>query len=728
MTAARFDNLTSAEIYANPPLRAYLSKVQRRHGYVHLLGLPDRSDRPNVPIEFMLVPPLVSPRPISVDSNPKEWMPQCESLVAALERYGRVLLLGDPGTGKTTFFNYLAWILTFAGGDTPSLARFGWVLPVPMMLRELPLESVTTFDGLLSAFLSQRVGEPLREEGDYIRGMLKEGRALVMLDGIDEIGSKEARLDLREAVFDGMRRFPDCLWLLSSRVVGYGEVPFERRQVPGKNGGDATDSEIPKIGTRYVAPFNDGRIKRFVQNWYAMRDQDALKEGKADELAQAIGKDKALQRLARVPNILALMALVHRNEAILPHERWLLYEHIADAYLESIDKHRGIGTSTHDLPRKKMWLARVGYEMQKRREHAGDTDLLVPCDDALHWIGSEMERSKAFVDVPTPAEFLSFVGRRSGLFVPKADEQYAFSHLSFQEYFAAVALEGEVTGFKWAKQGRSSLGFDRTSLAAWARQPSWLETFCFLFEMLANRPEWHSELMNCVFGDGFSLLGELEAGEELFNLGYLAARLVVNPYSGLGEDDRAVAIDWCVRTQIRCSDYHLGNSDYYFGNNEHVEVPDRSLFELLIAGDQGLSDEVLSSIRRHWAVAVKDLDYRILDLRRVNIANLEPISGLSSLEVLILTDANIGDISCIKRLPNLSWLDLEGAAVEDISPIGNMRKLSFLNLERTKIDDISPLHGLDALTMVLLSYTSVSEQAIKDLEESLPRCYIVKDE
>ena len=718
MMEARFENLSESEIYANPPLRAYLSKVQRRHGYVRLLDLPDRSDRPNVPIEFMLVPPLVSPRPISVDSNPKEWMPQCESLVAALERYGRVLLLGDPGTGKTTFFNYLAWILTFAGGDTPSLARFGWVLPVPMMLRELPLESVTTFDGLLSAFLSQRVGEPLREEGDYIRGMLEEGRALVMLDGIDEIGGKEARLNLREAVFDGMRRFPDCLWLLSSRVVGYGEVPFERRQVPGKNGGDATDSEIPKIGTRYVAPFNDGRIKRFVRNWYAMRDQDALKEGKADELAQAIGKDKALQRLARVPNILALMALVHRNEAILPHERWLLYEHIADAYLESIDKHRGIGTSAHDLPRKKMWLARVGYEMQRQRQHAGDTDLLVPRDDALDWIGNEMERSKAFVDVPTPAEFLSFVGRRSGLFVPRANDQYAFSHLSFQEYFAAVALEGEVTGFKWAKQGRSSLGFDRSGLAAWARQSSWLETFCFLFEMLANRPEWHSELMNCVFGDGFSLLDELEAGEELFSLGCLAARLVANPYSGLGAGDRAAAIDCCVRTQIRCSDYCFRTGEY---------VTDRSLFELLTAGNQGLSDKVTASIRRGWAAA-EDLDNRILDLRRANIANLEPVSGLLSLKVLILNDTNISDISCITKLPNLSWLELEGTAVKDISPLGDMQQLEFLNLVRTNIDDIAPLAGLDALDAVLLSYTPVSDEAISDLQKSLPHCDIVTDE
>ncbi len=718
MTEARFDNLPEAEIYANPPLRAYLSNVQRRHGYVRLLGMPDRSDRPNVPIEFMVVPPVVSQRPISVDSNPKEWMPQCESLVAALERYGRVLLLGDPGTGKTTFFDYLAWLLTFAGGNSPTLARFGWVLPVPMVLRELRLRSVTTFDGLLGAFLSQPVGKPLRE-GDYIRSMLDEGRALVMLDGIDEIGSKEARLNLREAVFDGMRRFPDCLWLLSSRIVGYGEVPFERRQVPGKNSGGNADPNAPKIGKRYVAPFNDGRIKRFVQNWYTMRDKDALKEGKADELVQAIGKDEALQRLARVPNILALMALVHRNEAILPHERWLLYERIAEAYLESIDKHRGIGTSAHDLPRKKMWLARVAYEMQRRREHHGVTDLLVTCDDALHWISSEMERSKAFVDVPTPAEFLSFVGRRSGLFVPRADDQYAFSHLSFQEYFAAVALEGEVTGFKWAKHGRSALGFNRSSLAAWARQPSWLETFCFLFEMLANRPEWHSELMDCVFGDGFSLLGELETGEELFNLGYLAARLVANPYSGLGASDRAAATDWCVRIQIICSDYWFRSGDY---------VTDRSLFELLTAGDQGLSAEVMASIRKGWVEVTEDLHHRILDLRRANIANLEPISDLSSLEVLILDDTNIIDVSCIAELPNLWWLELEGTAVEDISPIGDMPQLKVLNVMGTHVNDIAPLARLEALDAVLLSSPPVSQEAISELQKSLPDCDIVMDE
>jgi len=49
---------------------------------------------------------------------------------------------------------------------------------------------------------------------------------MIMLDGLDEISNPAARRDLRDAVMHGMRRHPGCRWLLTSRVVGYSEVPF----------------------------------------------------------------------------------------------------------------------------------------------------------------------------------------------------------------------------------------------------------------------------------------------------------------------------------------------------------------------------------------------------------------------------------------------------------------------------------------------------------------------
>ena len=411
------------------------------------------------------------------------------------------------------------------------------------------------------------------------------------------------------------------------------------------------------------------------------------------------------------------MALVHRVDATLPQEKWLLYDRIAEAYLVSIDRSRGLSDGAYDLPRKKMWLARVGFEMQTRREQS-DVDLLVRCDDVLDWIGSEMERSKAPADAPTPEEFLSFVGRRSGLFVPSGDDLYAFRHLSFQEYFTAVALAIEVTGFSWAKDGRSSLGFNRADVAGWARQRSWLETFCFLFEMLADKPEWHSELAKCVFGGEFSGLPELEASDEAYNLAHLAARLVVNPHSGLSPRERSQAIDWCVCAQIKYSDYYWRTEAY---------GPDSSLFSLLMAEDKELCGTVMASIRKLWFRSTEVLQWKILDLRGARMVDLRQVAELSNIAALILADTDVADLRCLTALDELDFLEVDGTAVTDLTPLGEMRQIKFLNIERTNVDDITPLACLPDLDALLLSGTPVSAQAMTVLQDALPRCDIVKD-
>ena len=137
------------------------------------------------------------------------------------------MLLGDPGIGKSTFLNYVAWLLS-RPAENALIDRMGWRLPLPMVLRELPVRGVTDFDGLLEAFLGREMSAPLREDdGRYLRQALADGQAFVLLDGIDELGDREARENLRSAVFDGMDRYPDCRWLLTSRIVGYDEVPFD---------------------------------------------------------------------------------------------------------------------------------------------------------------------------------------------------------------------------------------------------------------------------------------------------------------------------------------------------------------------------------------------------------------------------------------------------------------------------------------------------------------------
>ena len=711
-------NYMIPDYFKNPVIRPYLKNVRDWQGYIRFLGLPDRRDNPDIIIDRLFVTPLLTRRYVSPDESPENWADEAETLVDALVEDSPLVLLGDPGIGKSTFLNYVAWLLSRPATNA-LIERLGWHLPLPMVLRELPVRGVKDFDGLLEAFLSRELSAPLLEEDRrYLMQTLEEGRAFLLLDGIDELGGREARENLRSAVFDGVSRYPACRWLLTSRIVGYEEVPFDREHerpdegpFPDEPAGEfhealsrkgsrklhrvRRESGSGRVAIRYIAPFDDRRIAAFARNWYVQREAAAIRaDANANHLVQAVHADSSILRLARVPNLLTMMALIHRIEATLPHGRALLYERIAEAYLESIDKFRGIDASPHDLPRKKGWLARVGIEMQRRRmseERADGTSILMDADTVKGWLSEEMGRGDTYPDTPSAEEFLKIIGRRSGLFLPRGEERYAFVHLSFQEYFAAFALKREVTRLQWAKENKSRLGFGRDTLADWAGQSIWRETFAFLFELLASEEEddWHADLLDCVFGEGFSRLDGSESDEVSVALGHLLARLVANSRSGLSFEKRDSALACCVSTQFRIS----------------THVFSANIFGTLLGDDTDLNTTVFKKIEAQ----IKQTKSRKLDLSSTRISDLLPITNLTMLRSLNLMDTSVSDISPLANLTGLQLLDLMGTGVSDISPLANLTGLQLLDLMGTGVSDISPLANLTELQLLYLTRTGVSD-------------------
>ena len=716
------------DYFENPVIRPYLANVRDWQGYIRFLGLPDRRENPDILIDRLFVAPLVTRRYVSPDENPENWTGEAQTLIDTLAEDSPLVLLGDPGIGKSTFLNFVAWLFSRPATNT-LIERLGWYLPLPMVLRELPVRGVRDFDGLLEAFLSREMSAPLLgDERRYLMQTLEEGRAFLLLDGIDELGGREARENLRSAVFDGIARYPACRWLLTSRIIGYEEAPFDREHVrsdgeafpvgsaaelrrtpPRKGPGEhhRTLMDIESVSTervirrfagresaggraavRYIAPFDDRRIASFAHNWYVYREAAATRAGaNANHLVRAVHADESILRLARVPNLLTMMALIHRIEATLPHGRALLYERIAEAYLESIDKFRGISSSPHDLPRKKGWLARVGIEMQRRRMSEGAPDataILMDADTVKGWLSEEMGRSDTSPDTPSAGEFLKVVGRRSGLFLPRGEGRYAFVHLSFQEYFAAVALKREVTRLRWAKGNASRLGFDRDTLAGWAGLSVWRETFSFLFELLASEEEddWHADLLDCVFGENFSRLDGSESDEVSVALGHLLARLVANSRSGLSSEKRDSALEYCVRTQFRIP-FHV-----LFTN----------IFGTLLSDDVDMNATVFKKIKAQ----MKQTGSWELDLRGTSISDLSPIVNLTMLESLDLMGTSVSDISPLSNLVTLQSLNLMHTSVSDISPISALTAIGSLDLAGTQVSDLTPLAKLTELRSLRL--------------------------
>ena len=590
-------------------------------------------------------------------------------------------------------------------GRNPFVDKLGWVLPIPMVLRELALGGVSDFDGLKSAFLGHVMSKPLCED-DFLDRAIEAGRAFIVLDGIDEIGDANARADLRDAVFDGVGRYPGCLWMLTSRIVGYGEVSFGEDTSHGAqdDGGAAKGSGHDRTAvTRYIAPFDDRRISTFARRWYVQREAaTARAEDRAQDFVRAIHEDRAILRLARIPNLLTMMALIHRIEATLPHGRALLYDRISEAYLESIDKFRGIYSGAVDLPRKRLWLARVGFEMQRRRtddRKTRDSEILVHATDVQRWLTIAIERSGPSSGVSSPSDFLDYVGRRSGLFLPRGEDRYAFIHLSFQEYFAAVALEREVTSINWAMGKATELGVDTSTVASWAEDSVWRETFTFLFELLADKKDWHDELQHRVFGDGSSKLqGAVQGGS--LNLGVLLARLVINPQSGLSFDAQRSAVRTCVRVAL---------------SQMSIERPlDRvhGIISTLLSQDSEQIDRVM----RVLAQEATSLSCTEMYLRGTQVADITPLANVVTLESLDLTETSVSDISSIAGLTSLKRLSLDDTAVSDVTPISNLTSLERLDLAATKVADVDELGELRALRMLDLSGTEVSNVTpLKDL-------------
>lgn len=763
--------LTTRDLFADPALRSYLSNLRDWHGYIRFLGMPDRRDHPDIIVDRLFVRPLLAGRYVSPDEDPKDWIDDAEPLLAALTSDNPMVLLGDPGAGKSALVNYLIWLLA-RPSENGLVARIGWHLPVPMVLRELSLDGVTDFDGLLRAFLRHPMSEPLRN-GTLLQDRLSSGGCFILLDGIDEIGELAARRKLRQAVADGLARYPSCRWLLTSRIVGYDEVPFDPRGLnrgdhqPARQGDNSithtigmllnlfTTGSFSNVVVRYIAPFDDPRIRDFARRWYEYRRHASLRSEKAAvDFFVAVHADEAILRLGRIPHLLTIMALIHRIEATLPQERTLLYDRITEAYLESIDKFRGIYSGVADLPFKKRWLARVGFEMQRRRgthRTAGSSEILVDGTEVLSWVQDEMRRNPGG-GIDDPEQFIQFVKRRSGLLVPRGENQFAFIHLSFQEYFAAHALKREVTTPTWIREGTSSLGFKRKSLAEWAPSATWTETLVFLFEMLSPDEGWYDELLELIFDTDFSSL--CNSKRPVYQLNALLSRLTSSSRSSLSVAD---ILDTISRRKDRRSIHKIDL--YGLQVSDLTPIADLTSLHTLSLDDTRISDlsqlAGFTSLRTLTLVLTKISDLsplvglsslHTLTLGLTQISDLSPLAGLTSLRKLVLVLTKISDLSPLADLENIESLSLNGTQITDLAPLSSLKSLQTLLLEQTSVSDLSPLvcitslralaldripvsrlgslARLTSLEFLDLGVTQVPESAVNKLRRALPHCKI----
>lgn len=319
----------------------------------------------------------------------------------AVSKHSRLFILGKPGAGKTTFLKHLA--------IQCNRNKFqGDLVPFFVTLKDF----AETDDRDLLTYLSEYLNA---KDAQILGSILDKGRALILLDGLDEVLEKNSPRVIKE-IENLSTRYPANQFILTCRIAAK-EYTF----------GKFTEVEI--------ADFDDGQIADFAKNWF--RDKPIKPETFLERLKQ----EQPIRELVSSPLLLTLLCISFEELGDFPANRKELYEEGIDALLKKWDAKRGI---QRDKVYKPLSVAKkedlLSSNIAWKTFAVGD--YFFKQAKAERYI-SEYIRNLPGANLDDEALqgdseiVLKNIEAQHGLLVARAKYIYSFSHLTFQEYFTA---------------------------------------------------------------------------------------------------------------------------------------------------------------------------------------------------------------------------------------------------------------------------------------------------
>ncbi|MEU6386538.1 NACHT domain-containing protein [Streptomyces bauhiniae] len=397
----------------------YLAHLAKKHGRLTIYGI----DLTNSPGRWPLDAAYLSLEAVRHDTEPlgsafgaAPAKPVRVPADEALAGHERVLLRGVAGSGKTTLVQWLA-----VSAATERVAHLAGKIPFV-----LPLRTLTRHGEQLPSparFLTA-VGCPLdgaQPDGWEYR-VLASGRALVLIDGLDEVPERE-RERARAWLRDLTDAFPGNHWLITSRPSAVDEEWL-------------ADDGFTELVLSAMSPSD---VASFIHRWHGaastgVSEEDELLGGYRAQLLDAVRTKPDLGRLATNPLMCGLICALHRDRrGYLPHGRKELYESALSMLLTRRDRERDMAVPELSeepqlqlLQRLAYWLIRNGRtELDRDRAESIITEVL-PAVPAASTLGD------------APAVLRHFLIRTGLLLTPSPDTLH-FVHRTFQDYLGARA-------------------------------------------------------------------------------------------------------------------------------------------------------------------------------------------------------------------------------------------------------------------------------------------------
>jgi formylglycine-generating enzyme required for sulfatase activity len=448
---------------------AYLGFIRDQLKYLDFRGVI-RLDR--IDLKFALEDVTVEPRLralrelSSADAVAGGWEVAIEDLALALEQRmihreeieapaslnslslpGAVaVILGDPGSGKTTALKLIALRMCSASqGMGAATARMPILLPLTAYseaIRSRVGESAISLEAFVVGYLKQTKNMP-NEVGEMFREALTKGACVFLFDGLDEVIDSAERSYLLERVKDfiAWQRKRGNTFVVTSRLVGYADSPL-------------VGNEIAHF---VLCDFADDEVSKFIRQWTLVAERMAghaneqtardIAEREANAIQRAVVAHPGVRRLSSNPLLLTVLVFIHRQGMELPSKRAELYELYLRTLINSWSRARNLdGRAIQPLDESEVTkiLAPVAYWLHSNfpAGHCRKADFIERVANVYEgWrgVGKDIAEARA-------AELVDALLKFAGLLSERGEDRVSFAHLTFEEYLSArhIALEGQV--------------------------------------------------------------------------------------------------------------------------------------------------------------------------------------------------------------------------------------------------------------------------------------------